>query len=324
MYFNISDGRTSLARGQNNQENLSNFQYLKYGEVISIDDEFGLGRIKVRVNGATAAGGDKDILNSELPYAFPLLPKHLQIIPRVGEMVWVFVFDKNRQHVDRIYIGPITSQLNKLNFDEARLAAMAGFTFGPMNPSVNVDSIPQLKGIFPDKEDISIQGRFNTDITQKRNEIVLRAGKFETSEINKSNPYPFIFNTRTQGFLQIKNDAIIGENKLGTISTLVSNKINLITHGGGSPRFDVTNQDDLISDIEMKRILTEAHQLPFGDILLEYLILMKNALFNHVHNGSGNSATDLSSSGNKQSLGIFKKRADDLEKSMLSKNIRIN
>jgi hypothetical protein len=33
---------------------------------------------------------------------------------------------------------------------------------------------------------------------------------------------------------------------------------------------------------------------------------MKEALFYHVHNGNGNQATDLTISGNKQSLSAFK------------------
>ena len=74
----------------------------------------------------------------------------------------------------------------------------------------------------------------------------------------------------------------------------------------------------------MLRILDEAHQVPFGDVLIEYLKLLKEALIAHVHNGNGNPPTDLTTSGNKQALATFKSRADDLEKSMLSKNIRIN
>ena len=77
-------------------------------------------------------------------------------------------------------------------------------------------------------------------------------------------------------------------------------------------------------ELEMTRILTEAHQLPFGDVLLEYLKLMKDALFSHVHNGSGNPPTDLTISGNKQALAAFKSKADSLEKAMLSRNVRIN
>jgi hypothetical protein len=331
MYFNINDGRSSLARGQSSDyDDVSNFKYLKFGTVISIDDEYSLGRIKVRINGTTATGGDKNTIDAELPYAYPMLPKHLQVTPKVGEAVWVFVFDKNRQHTDRLYIGPVTSQLDKLNYDEGKLSAFRGFSFGAMAPNTNIDDIPQLKGIFPNKEDISIQGRYNTDITQKVNEIVLRAGKFESAPTTSNNPYPFIFNTKTQAYIQIKNDVSLnrnqegGDGEKGTITNIVANKINLITHKDGSPRFNVTGQDTLISDDEMSKILEEAHQLPFGDVLIEYLKLLKEALFAHVHNGNGNPATDLTASGNKQALATFKSRAEDLEKSMLSKNIRIN
>jgi hypothetical protein len=41
-------------------------------------------------------------------------------------------------------------------------------------------------------------------------------------------------------------------------------------------------------------------------------------LYGHVHNGSGNPATDLTADGNKQHL-FFKSKADELEKQMLSK-----
>jgi hypothetical protein len=47
-------------------------------------------------------------------------------------------------------------------------------------------------------------------------------------------------------------------------------------------------------------------------VLLEYLKLLKEALFSHVHNGNGNTATDLTSSGN--ALTEFKAKAEKLEK----------
>ena len=307
----------------------SSFQYLKYGEVVSNVDEFGLGRVKIRIKGAQNAGGDDGVTDANLPYCISMLPKHLQVIPKVGEAAFVFVFDKTRQQTDRMYIGPITSQLDKLNKDDAKISALRGFTFGVLTPNVNMTTIPQLKGVFPSEEDISIQGRFNTDITQKTNEIVLRAGKFESSQITQQNPYSFTFNTKTQAYIQLQNDVKIstdenGNPVNGTITNIVANKINLITHRDGSPRFNVTGQDKLISDDEMARILDEAHQVPFGDVLLEYLKLLKEALFFHVHNGNGNQATDLTNAGNKQALALFKSRADDLEKAMLSLNIRIN
>lgn len=326
----MSEGTNKLNRQhKHNYDNVSSFKYLKYGEVVTNIDTQNLGRIKVRIKGSPSSGGDDGIFDSDLPYAFPILPKHFSSVPKIGEAVWVFVLDKNTQHSDRIYIGPIISQPDKLNYDDAKFGAMRGFTFGTTTPNVNTNLIPQLKGVFPDLEDISIQGRYNTDITQKNNEIVIRAGKFENSPINKNSPYGFQFNSKTQAFIQIKNDVTIEKQtnqpiKKGTITTIVANKINLITHENGNPRFNVTNQDNLISDEEMEKILTEAHQIPFGDVLLEYLILLKEALFSHVHNGNGNPATDLTISGNKQALALFKSKANDLEKAMLSSNIRIN
>jgi hypothetical protein len=326
MYL-INDGRSSLARGKGSDyDDVSNFKYLKFGVVESVDDEFGLGRIKVRINGTRATGGDKDVPTAELPDAFPMIPKHLSVTPKIGEGVWIFVFDKNKQHTDRLYIGPVTSQLDRLTFDDGKLTAFRGFSFGATQPNTNIGDIKQLVGVFPDNKDVSIQGRYNTEITQKPNEIILRAGKFESSPTSDKNPYPFQFNAKTQAYIQIKNDVnITGENsEKGSITTIISNKINLITHKAGSPRFNVTGQEELISDDEMARILTEAHQVPFGDVLIEYLVLLKEALFAHVHNGNGNPATDLAASGNKLALATFKSKAEDLEKSMLSKNIRIN
>ena len=80
----------------------------------------------------------------------------------------------------------------------------------------------------------------------------------------------------------------------------------------------------MISDSELEKILEKAHRVPFGDVLLQYLRLMKNAILYHVHNGNGNPSTDLTASGNIQAIASFKAKADDLEKAMLSNNVRIN
>lgn len=333
-------------RGEKSQyDSQKIINYIKYGEVMSVDDPSSLGRIKVWIKGSVSNGGDDELIGAapnyeKLPWCHPMLPKHLSIQPKKGEGVLVFVFSNEKENVDRLYIGPIVSQLNKLDFDSAKTTALAGFSFGPIKPTLNITNksnavaIPELVGVFPNQEDISIQGRYNTDITQKKNEIVLRAGKFVEAPIFNpaENPYPFVFNTATQGFIQIKNEAVIEttkvdntltSNKTGTITNIVSNKINLITHGG-SPKFNVTNQQNLISDEEMLKILSQAHQLPFGDILLQYLKLLKDAFLNHVHNGHGNKPTDLTIEGNKQAVKAFADKAKELEDSMLSKNIRIN
>ena len=327
--------------GDSIYESLSQFTNIKYGVVKAIESDFGnqdtgLGRIKVYIKGPISTGGDGDIsIDStdsimKLPWCFPFMPKHLNVTPKVGEVVWIITLGKDNQHADRLYIGPIVSQLPYLEEDPFLYSALAGFTFGPQGPNVNPTQIPEMKGIFPDPQDVSIQGRYNTDITQKDGEIVIRAGKFNVTTPTATNPYGMVFNANTQGFIQIKNDVIVIPAKdnqsqvLGSVTNVVASKINFITHANGNPRFNVTNQDNLISDDDLAKILAEAHQLPFGDILLQYLRLLKDAFLAHVHNGSGNTPTDLTISGNKQSVAIFKTKADALENSMLSANIRIN
>jgi hypothetical protein len=314
---------------------------VQYGVVVSVDDDKNLGRIKVRIKGPRNRGGDDGLTDVDLPWAFPMMSKLISVQPKVGEAVFIFVFNIEKQHVDRMYLGPIISQPQLLDFDPYNFTALSGFKFANLDPAVDVNSIPEIVGVFPNPQDVSIQGRFNTDITQKRNEIVIRAGKFEKTDSNKLG---FKFNAKTQGYIQIKNDTVISNEEIksnssivstqpsttvfateerGTITNIVSDRINLLTHKG-SPSFKLLGQENLISDEEMVTILKTAHQVPFGDILLEYLILLKNAVLNHVHNGNGNSATDLISGGAKLDVKEFKDKASDLESKMLSQNIRIN
>lgn len=327
----IEEGNSKYSTGRKSvNEKTAQIKKIQTGEVISVDDPLALGRIKVRIKGSVNKGGDDSIADADLPWAFPMLPKFYSAKPKVKEAVLVFVFSNYQAHADRLYLGPIISQPQQFNLDPYYTSAFAGFSFGSQTPPVSYKTIPEVKGVFPAEEDISIQGRNNTDIILKDNELLFRAGKFTQTSPTKTNPFNFTFNAKTQGYIQVKNDVIIKKatdtesEERGTITNIVASKINLLTHKNGSPIFNLTNQDNLISDDEMARILDEAHQLPFGDILLEYLKLLEEALFNHVHNGNGNIPTDLTASGNKQALAAFKKKADDLKKQMLSKNIRIN
>jgi len=339
MYF-INDGTNKLTTNRKDlYDGIKYNQMFSIGEVVSVTDPNGMGRIKVRIYGPASRGGDDDtqglinqdgVLNTDvLPWAMPMTPKFMFSQPKVGEAVYVFAFDNTKPFIDRLYFGPIISQEPNLTNEPYKFSALGGLSISNKAPSVNVDTIPELRGVFPNPQDVSIQGRNNTDITQKNNEVVIRAGKFVASTPNEVNPFSFKFNTKTQGYIQIKNNVIISERNAeeverGTVTNIVSSKINLLTHKNGSPIFNLSNPENLISDEELAVILEGAHQLPFGDILLKYLRLMKNAIFSHVHNGNGNPATDLTASGNIQGIADFKAQADDLEKAMLSKNIRIN
>lgn len=311
-------------------------QTFSIGQVISVDDPQAMGRIKVYVNGTAARGGDNEleglrdingnIIPSALPWAMPM-NSMFSSQPKVGEAVIVFNINNDKNHIDRVYFGPIISQPQNLFNEPYDYSPLNGLTASNKEPEKSVFDIPELReGVFPKGDEVSIQGRFNTDITQKDNQIIIRAGKFKSSDTNK---FKIAFNDKTQAFIQIKNDVSFpsiqdpNEKEFGTITNIVASKINLLTHNNGSPIINL-NPNDLINNEQMEKIFTEAHQLPFGDVLLEYLRLLKDAIFYHVHNGNGNPATDLTGDGNIQSIAVLKTKADDLEKRMLSKNIRIN
>lgn len=337
MYFNFN----KFAVLSNNIYKKNNVKIAEIAIVKSIKDEDGFGRIEVDLPATPSVGGTgvKVDEKGERKYttAFPLLPKHLSVIPKVDEAVIVFRFD-GLMTQDLFYIGPIISTLDNLKMDEGLSSARRGFSYGIGNikPPVtsvktNNNVIEALKGVFADPEDVTIQGRFNTDIIQKENQVLIRAGKFVSSKIGENNnPYDFKFNKSSQGFIQIKNNVKLSKddkvNTLGTITNIVSNKINLLTYGG-SPNITI-NQDDLLSTEQLNNLMgngddknLEAHPLPFGDVIIEIIDLLKDGIKNHIHRSHGHKASDLNGSNIMETL---EAKINEAKNRMLSKNIRIN
>lgn len=255
-----------------NFNSIPKFDNISIGKVVSIIDEFDGGRIKVRIKGLDDKSSDGD-----LPYSFPLLPKFINIIPNIGESVFVFLLKSENQYDNRMWLGPIISQPQKLNNDPHYFTSTSLLSSGIVSPEQAPSTLPNAKGIYPDKKNIAIQGRDNSDLIFKKNEIVLRAGKFVIGDNLK-------FNKKNIGYIQIKHNVPIDleNNVSGTVTNIISDKINLISHNG-SPRFVLNNQDELISDNELDKILKNAHQLVYGDILLEFIKLVKNFIINHSH-----------------------------------------
>ena len=103
--------------------------------------------------------GDKD------PYIFnPFLPLHLNVIPNRGEAIKILYYNPENNQQNKEYIGPLTSTPDKLGGDEYHLGrehtSMGGRVKGEASVMDNADSI----GVFPNADDIAIQGRVNTDI----------------------------------------------------------------------------------------------------------------------------------------------------------------
>ena len=283
--------------------------------------------IKVVIPGTKwdGSGDHPKLLN--LPNCFPLMPKHINFVPKVGEMVLVIAKSYDERFDDRFYIGPIISSRTKLEKDTTTTAT-SNLSVGITQPSEDVDRVPSANGIYENPQNVVIEGRGSTDIIQRSDEILLRSGKFVRNNRLK-------FNYENPGYIQIKSDFKYnpeGKNFDPQISVtnIVSDKINLLTYngsptlsdGGGLVRVNrSTGSAEYINDAKLKEILEKAHPLVFGDLLLEYLLLLKNAFINHVHNGWGFPPCDIYDN---TATYDFVTKSRRLEEAMLSKNIRIN
>lgn len=280
--------------------------------------------------------GSGEIPDEYLPNCFPILPKHLNIVPSEGELVLIMTSSDDDKFGDRFYIGPIISSNTKLNKDVST-SALANFQEGLTTPTEEISKVPQARGVYENPQNVVIEGRDNTDIIQRPREVLIRSGKFEVNN-------PLKFNSTNPAFIQIKSNFSYSEPvetgppspaKEISVTNIVSDKINLLTHNG-SPAFNnplnggltkvnkETGVAEYINEDSLEEILATAHPLVFGDTLLKYLKLMKNALLNHVHNDFGTAIPSDRTDKEIKGIADFKRDAENLEKTMLSKNIRIN
>jgi hypothetical protein len=243
------------------------------GEVVNIVDKNDGERIRVRVRPT-----DNMITNdSEVPFAYPLLPKMLHVKPKLHETVFIIFSDDKNKDSQRYYIGPIISQPQ---FFENQLYG-AGST--NLLQGSNFDPSPlsyETKEFLPTDKDVALSSRKNTDIILKDNDIYIRCGVklLEDSKIefNKKNPafiklkyYPYGLNTRNE--------------KINSTATIHADKINLIS-SNGDPYIDINNTEKLFDEEKIKEFMETAHPLPYGDklcdLLSEFIMVFKE----HTHN----------------------------------------
>lgn len=251
------------------------------GKVVNVKDKKGTGQIQIRLKGDNQ--GQKT-MDSDLPWAFPLLPKMFYVKPKPGEAVLVFTQEKNNDSGKRYWLGPINSQLDKIDFESYETSALSALPGGIQDVDVNPNNMQESIGLYPEDEDVAILGRRNNDIILKDDELWIRVAK----SIPTNNK---IFNKKNPGYIQLKNKKRADENNKDyyTSTNIVSDKINLITNESlGGKGIDVANQKSLISDESMQKILEKCHVLPYGDVLMEFINLFANAFKNHTHNFPGN------------------------------------
>lgn len=269
-----------LGLGENSIRNFKT-QILFDGRVVSLKDDYNTGQIKVRLD------IDGNISDEELPIALPLLPKYLNVYPKINERVTVLVTavsngNQSSNSTTRFWIGPWIPQPQVLKGSDYT-SSFSDLPTGYIALDSSIDAKADATGIYPSKEHIAIQGRNNTDITLKNKEVLLRAGKFVPNS-------PTQFNIKDPSYIQLRylttedTDVTPDSKTIGSNLNIVSNYINLLSHKGNtSSKFVLTNRTDMITNKDQSYINMNTHPIPFGDILVDFLQLVKNFASTHIH-----------------------------------------
>ena len=133
---------------------------------------------------------DSKILNDkDLPNCYPLLPKHLNVYPKENEWVYILNINKDSNQQIRYFLGPVIDTFKNLPLNANDNTEI--------NSNIKPDLTQPEKGIYPSRSQISIQGRNNSDVVFKDQEILIRAGKYVSGN-------PLKFNSLDTAYIQIK------------------------------------------------------------------------------------------------------------------------
>lgn len=253
----------------NDSTNTNVTPIIRVGEVKSVADTTKSGRIKVKI-----VGVDKNENENSLIDCVPLLPKYLTILPKVGECVFVFQYENSNSsptssfNSKRFWIGPLISQPTKLDGEDynSALSILPDGYEKLKNPNID-------KGVIGNDEDITIQGRYNTDIIQKDKEVWLRVGKFLEGKPNK-------FNDKNLGYIQLKygGEKLRREVEEKEIITFVDQPpnvifnvvINTITNSGVVLSGNLPENRYVETDINRTEVFINATNFKTGTIISQY------------------------------------------------------
>jgi hypothetical protein len=118
----------------------------------------------------------------------PFLPKHLNIIPKKGELVKIISFG-GAQKEQFEYVGPHISTLENTNFDPAN-RAKALTRFSKLNPNKN--NLVKKGFIADGTKNVVFRGRDNVEFILGDNNAVLRTGFQDKTNKRKNTDYSFI------------------------------------------------------------------------------------------------------------------------------------
>ena len=296
--------------------------------------------------------GNRDSSNSddncvEIPWAAPF-SQLINMVPKVGELVKVILFDVSKPQLNRLWVGPIISQPNMVHHDGENTAGGALNTAGVPITTNKTNPLRRNRNkspfyfplAFPKKEDLTISSRQNADIVlptfsvegkeggniTSNGEIILRVGKFKYNRDPQNNKKGMVLNDENISYFRLKvlnvdvtkikrNGSV--EKQPPTHAMLFSDFISIVSHKNGEQGSKGVSKINPIINTDEEIINTHNTLSPLirGDRLVEFLELMVNYVKNHNHNYHGISPTNANS---KPEIEKF-----DLQ-SLLSTNIRIN
>lgn len=258
-------------------------------QVVSVDDEFAGRRIKARMLADKCSDED-------LPWAFPLMPKMINVMPKVGEMV-LLQCSKIDPYSNRFYIGPVISQYQCMQDEQFMNGrGTSDYLFSDRtedSAQESIDNYEITRGAFPKIGSVGLIGREGEDITLNEGDVTIRAG----ARIDVSDDYDALqgkvgFDRNNTAFIKLqKDDNCINvmhtkdHDATHSVCSIGADKIYLISRHEQNvdSALEEYDPDTLIPEDKIQQLQDAMHEVPYGDILVECLKNIKTAIVNHTH-----------------------------------------
>jgi hypothetical protein len=261
--------------------------------VVSTDDPTGQNRIKARIvtldnEGNVSGGKDRDKLDKDLVYCYPLIPEFFHVRPIAqqldnsgkiisqGEMVWIILENSSDDSAPRYWVGPIISSQLKLKF-QAYAEAVKMTDITPFNVNIATNNDFKVDNLLPGSADVAVQGRDDADLILKPRQLILSSGKFKPNSIIPNDVSPSNL-TLTQ----------FDNNKIGPLKTfsqanIQSSNVNIYSPIG---KFRDKNLAKFEVNENLKsfgNLADSLHPAVLGDELVKLLDLIIRVLLTHIH-----------------------------------------